>query len=239
MIVLQGSGVQKIEFNYNYCWLIYLFVESSLKLYLKTQFILKESGGPSHLWINFTQGNREAFTSIYSTYVEILYEYGMRILNNEDQVKDCIHDLFFKLWMNHANIGTTDNIRYYLIGALRNTIFTYKAKADRMKTEDFQNPDDFLLDFDVESDHIQKEDSSAQSKKIKDALNKLTGRQKEIIYLKYFEEMDYEQISELMNISVKGAYKLSARALDALKTILDIDKAMLVFMLLNYKSHIF
>lgn len=185
------------------------------------------------------QGNRQAFTSIYSTYVEILYEYGIRILNNEDQVRDCIHDLFVKLWLNHKNISPTDNIRYYLIGAIRNTIFSYIAKEDRMKTEDLQNHDDFLLDFDVESDHIKKEDSSAQSKKIRDALEQLTGRQKEIIYLKYFEEMDYEQISELMNISVKGAYKLSARALDALKVILDIDKAMVIFMLLNCKSHLF
>lgn len=200
---------------------------------------MKESGDPSYLWISFTQGNRQAFTSIYSTYVAVLYEYGMRILNNEDQVRDCIHDLFVKLWLNHKNIGPTDNIRYYLIGAIRNTIFSYKSKEDRMKTEDFKDPDDFLIDFDIESDHIKKEDASAQSKKIRDALNQLTGRQKEIIYLKYFEEMEYEQISVLMNLSVKGAYKLSARALDALKTILDIDSAMVVFMLLNYKSHLF
>lgn len=200
---------------------------------------MTESVEQSHLWISFTQGNRQAFTSIYSSYVENLYEYGMRILNNEDQVRDCIHDLFLKLWSNHKNIRPTDNIKYYLIGALRNTIFSYRAREGRMITEDVSNYDDFVLDFDVETDHIKKTESLAQTKKIRDALDQLTGRQKEIIYLKYFEEMEYEQISELMNISVKGAYKLSARALDALKSILNMDGATVIFMLLNYRSHLF
>lgn len=163
----------------------------------------------------------------------------MRILNDEDQVKDCIHDLFAKLWLNHKTIGHTDNIRFYLIGALRNTIFSYKTKADRFQKEEFTDPDDFVLDFNAESDQIKKEEALIQSQKIRDALSQLTARQKEIIYLKYFEDMDYEKISEIMDLSVKGAYKLSARAMDALKLLLDADSAMVIFMLLNYKSHIF
>lgn len=200
---------------------------------------MKKYGDPSNLWLNFTQGDRKAFTSIYGIYVGGLYEYGMRILNDEDQVKDCIHDLFTKLWLNHKTLGHTDNIRFYLIGAIRNTIFSYKTKEDRIQKEEFTNPDDFVLDFNAESNQIKKEETLLQSQKIREALEQLTGRQKEIIYLKYFEEMDYEKIAETMNLSVKGAYKLSARALEALKLILDVDKAMLLFMLLNYKSHIF
>jgi len=200
---------------------------------------LKPSGDPSSLWLSFTKGNREAFTAIYSTYVAALYEYGMRILKDEDQVGDCIHDLFIKLWLNHKTIGKTDNIRFYLFAALRNTMISYKTKEDRLLKEEFHHPDDFVLDFNAESEHVKKEESLEQSQKIKDALDQLTGRQKEIIYLKYFEEMDYEQISELMNISVKGAYKLSARALEALKILLNADKAMVIWMLIHYKSQLF
>lgn len=200
---------------------------------------MKKYADPSDLWLNLTKGDRKAFTTIYSTYVSSLYEYGMRILNQEDQVKDCIHDLFTKLWLNHKTIGHTDNIRFYLIGALRNTIFSYKSRENRIQKEQFVDPDHFVLDFNAESDQITKEESLAQTLKIRQALDHLTGRQKEIIYLKYFEEMDYEKISEVMNLSVKGAYKLSTRALEALKILLDTDKAMVIFMLLNYKSHIF
>jgi RNA polymerase sigma factor (sigma-70 family) len=114
----------------------------------------------------------------------------------------------------------------------------YKAKEDRfMKVE--LKPDDFIIEFNAESIHIQNDEALAQSQKIRMALEQLTGRQKEIIYLKYFEEMDYEQISELMNISVKGAYKLSARALEALKVILDVDAAVVIVMLFQYRSQLF
>jgi RNA polymerase sigma factor (sigma-70 family) len=200
---------------------------------------LKRPGDPSSLWLSFTSGNREAFTAIYSTYVGILFEYGMRILKNEDQVGDCIHDLFTKLWVNHKTLGKTNNIRFYLIGALRNTIISYKVKEDRLPKEEFHNPDDFVLDFDAESAQVKKEESLTQTQQISNALAQLTGRQKEIIYLKYFEEMSYEQIADLMNISVNGAYKLSARALDALKILLNIDKAMVIWMLLYYRSQLF
>ncbi|WP_442590850.1 RNA polymerase sigma factor [Pedobacter sp. AW31-3R] len=194
---------------------------------------------PSNLWLSFTIGNREAFTAIYSAYVGTLYEYGMRMLKDEDQVGDCIHDLFTKLWANHKTIGKTDNIRFYLLGALRNTMMSYKAREDRLPKEEFHHPDDFVLDFNAESARVKKEENQAQSHLISAALEQLTGRQKEIIYLKYFEEMNYEEIAEMMNITVKGAYKLSARALDALKIIMNVDKAVVLWMLLQYKSQLF
>ncbi|CAM4415188.1 RNA polymerase sigma factor, sigma-70 family [Pedobacter westerhofensis] len=200
---------------------------------------MKRQGNASGLWLSFTKGDRDAFTAIYNTYVGALYEYGMRILKDENQVGDCIHDLFIKLWLNHKTVRKTDNIRFYLIASLRNTILSYKAKEDRLPKEEFHNPDDFVLDFNAESAQVNKEESVAQSRRINDALDQLTGRQKEIIYLKYFEEMSYEQIADLMNISVKGAYKLSARALDALKIIMNADKAVVIWMLIHYKSQIF
>jgi RNA polymerase sigma factor (sigma-70 family) len=212
-------------------WLLYY-------IYKKYRYVLKAYGEPSNLWLDFTQGNRKSFTTIYNTHVARLFEYGMRILKDEDHTRDCIHDLFTKLWANRKTLGQTDNERLYLLGALRNTIMAYKAKEDRfMKVE--LKPDDFIIEFNAESIHIQNDEALAQSQKIRMALEQLTGRQKEIIYLKYFEEMDYEQISELMNISVKGAYKLSARALEALKVILDVDAAVVIVMLFQYRSQLF
>jgi RNA polymerase sigma factor (sigma-70 family) len=199
---------------------------------------LRAYGEPSDLWLNFTRGNRKSFTTIYNTHVARLFEYGMRILKDEDQTRDCIHDLFTKLWANRKTLSQTDNELLYLLGALRNTIMAYKAKEGRFLKEELK-PDDFVIEFNAESIHIQKDEAIAQSQKIRLALEQLTGRQKEIIYLKYFEELDYEQISELMNISVKGAYKLSARALAALKLILDVDAAIVIAMLFQYKSRLF
>jgi len=57
--------------------------------------------------------------------------------------------------------------------------------------------------------------------KLIEAVNNLPPKQKEIIYLKFEEEMDYKEISEVMNISVDSARKLMYRSLISLRNIVD------------------
>jgi RNA polymerase sigma factor (sigma-70 family) len=63
-------------------------------------------------------------------------------------------------------------------------------------------------------------------------MDQLTPRQREVIYLRFFEELSYEEIAGMLDISVKGAYKLSYRALDALKELLKISKKDLLLLLM-------
>jgi len=183
-------------------------------------------------WQRFKNGDKKAFSLIYTTHTPNLYEYGIRILQDEELTRDAIHDLFVKLWQNRKSIGTTNNIRYYLITALRNTIFTLKGIENRMPMTSLNEAESFHLDFTLESAYIRKEDLNLLSIQLLDALNQISPRQKEILYLRYFEELDYNQIAEVMNISVKGAYKLSARALEALRQLMKLPLPLLIFLLL-------
>lgn len=187
------------------------------------------------LWQNLLNGDRLALNEIYERNVSPLYQYGMRMLKDEEAVRDCLHNLFVKIWVNHKTLKPTDNIKYYLISALRNSIINYKAIEDRFQKVDIQNNEVFDLKFTVESEYIKKEEQNQKALQLSEAMNKLTARQKEIIYLKYFEEMDYDEIAEIMDMSKKGTYKLSARALEALREILNIDKTMLLAILLAAK----
>jgi len=67
------------------------------------------------------------------------------------------------------------------------------------------------------------------------ALEQLTGKQKEVIFLRYFEELSYEEISAMTNISVKGLYKLNNRAMEALKDIMGMPKQNLLVLLYMIK----
>jgi RNA polymerase sigma factor (sigma-70 family) len=93
--------------------------------------------------------------------------------------------------------------------------------------------------FSVESEFIKKENQSVQTQKLIEALNQLTARQKEVIYLRYFEEMEYEEIAGIMNITVKATYKLTARGLDALRQILDVSPSSLILFLALAKADLF
>lgn len=187
-------------------------------------------------WADLLTGNQAALKQIYMEYHKGLFQYGMRILLDEEGTRDCIHNLFVKIWTNRKNLKPTDNIKYYLMSALRNEIINYKTKESRYDHNEV-NLETFVLDFNVEAAYIRKEEINEQTKRLAEAMNQLTSRQKEIIYLRYFEELDYDQISEMMDITVKGAYKLSARALDALKEIMKIDKVILIGILLSAKQN--
>ncbi|WP_293788408.1 sigma-70 family RNA polymerase sigma factor [uncultured Pedobacter sp.] len=186
------------------------------------------------LWSRLLNGEKDALDQIYKAHFQALYQYGMRMLHQEDEVKDCLHNLFVKLWENRKKLNPTTQIRYYLLAALRNTIVNHRTKES--KYEKVEANDEYLFDlnFTLESAYIRKEEIHEKTAKLAAAMNQLTPRQKEIIYLKYFEELDYSQIAEIMGLTTKGTYKLSARALDALREIMKVDKTSMVLLLLEF-----
>lgn len=189
------------------------------------------------LWHSFLDGNFQAFEKIYTLHYRSLYEYGMRRADNEAQIKDCIQDIFVKLWSNRKNLSPTGNIKYYLFVALKNQLINAQSASYQKQTAGIEEAEFFKMEFTADSVYLQQEKYKAQSAQLTEALNQLTSRQKEVIYLRYFEEIEYEQIAELMNISVKGVYKLNYRALDALKEILNISKQNLLLLLLFCRMH--
>lgn len=189
------------------------------------------------LWAGLLLGNELSFREIYLAHQDALFKYAMRMLSDEDAARDCLHNLFVKVWMNRKNLSATNNIRYYLMSSLRNEILNYRQKEQRAVQGSERYAETFDMLFSPESDYISREESRAQAQKLAVAMNQLTPRQKEIIYLRYFEDLSYEQIAEMMDINVKGAYKLSARALEALREVLSVDKAGVVFMILSLKNY--
>jgi RNA polymerase sigma factor (sigma-70 family) len=162
----------------------------------------------------------------------------MRRTEHEELVKDCIQELFIKLWTNRKSIRPTDNIKYYLLASLKNHLINVSSAPGQRERGSLDEADHFRLDFTADTEYIRREQSGERSRQLLDALNQLTGRQKEVIYLRYFEEMSYEEIAQLMDISVKGTYKLIYRALDALKEILGMSRKDLLLLLLWYKMNV-
>jgi RNA polymerase sigma factor (sigma-70 family) len=159
----------------------------------------------------------------------------MRMTQDEDAVKDCLQNLFLSIWVTHSTLRTVKNLRSYLISSLRNEILSYRTSEGRIQKVELGNHEIFDLQFTVEAEFIKKEDHSEKSQKLSEAMNKLTARQKEIVYLRYFEGLEYEEISQIMDISMKGTYKLIARALEALRQIMNLDKIVLIGILLSLK----
>ncbi len=191
------------------------------------------------LWGSFLDGSRSAFQEIYSKFYQNLYSYGMRKLNHAELVRDCIQDLFITLWTNRNNLSRTTNIKFYLLASLRNQLIKVAAADGKWQKVEISSTGDFRIQFNPELEYIRKENLSQKAKILIEALDKLTARQKEVLYLRYFEELNYEQIADLLNLTVKGVYKLNYRAIDAMKLILNVNKSDLFLLFIACKFELF
>lgn len=158
--------------------------------------------------------------SIYTLYVNDLFTYGLYLGFEKEPVKDAIHDVFLKLVADRNIFKNAKNIKFYLFKSLKNRLIDIH-KNQKRKTE-FESIQDipeqpFEIQVDVEELLIEKEEKLRIKNEIKQMLDVLTPRQREIIYLRYVHECDYEQISELLQISIHGCRKLVSKAILSLR----------------------
>lgn len=170
-------------------------------------------------WLSFVNGDDNSFKNLYDQYFEILCDFGCRLHADKEMVKDFIQDAFINLWRKRGELRHIKSIRSYLFTSLRNAIINFH-QSPRSKITTIPENDTFPafnLGYSPEEILIGQEIDKENLAKITNALNNLTIRQKECIYLKYYAGLDYEEIAAMLNISVKACYKLSARALALLK----------------------
>jgi RNA polymerase sigma factor (sigma-70 family) len=64
---------------------------------------------------------------------------------------------------------------------------------------------------------VEKETEASLHSKLASLLNELPARQKEAIYLRYYEDMEYKQIAEIMNVNYQSVLNLIQKALNKLR----------------------
>jgi RNA polymerase sigma factor (sigma-70 family) len=185
-------------------------------------FLFKHGIAPgeqdSVVWSALQSGNRRALHYIFEKYVRLLYAYGNKITKDYGIVEDGIQDLFVELWRKHEVLGSTDNIRLYLLKSLRRKI-ARRIDSDHRKLgiESLQEENATEVELSVEASMIQQQFSIEQQEQLARAISNLSERQREAVYLKFYEKMDYQQLSEVLEISLTSAYKLIGKAVDALR----------------------
>jgi RNA polymerase sigma factor (sigma-70 family) len=158
------------------------------------------------LWSDFRLGNERSYAELMRIFSNPMYRYGIRFIDNPDFVKDCIQDVFFELWNRRDKIRQAECVKSYLYKALRLRIFREKPKWKQ--AEPLENNYEFMIEFDVESNIISEELSQEIYHKLQSILGSLPKRQKEILYLRFYEGMSQEKIAEVMDLNRQSVYNL-------------------------------
>lgn len=186
-------------------------------------------------WDEFREGDERAFQLLFNTYRLRLYNYGRKFSPDELAIEDAIQDLFVKLWLNRTSIKETPSVKNYLYKAFRRTLFRKLEYATPL-LDFFESEKDYH--FQIELGHdvtlIQAEHQRQLKENLEKALEKMSPRQREIIHLKYYEGLEYEEIAEIMGISSSSTYKLLYKALDSLKNQLSSNEFKILFSVFLY-----
>lgn len=186
-------------------------------------------------WKNFKNGNAEAFEYLYETYSAGLYNYGSKFTKDKDLIKECVQDLFVGLWTRRQSVGNPGHIKNYLYKSFRHAIFKKTFQLSKNETYEETENYHFQAVLNIEETIIDNERQLQVSEQLQNALAKLTARQREAIFLKFHEQLSYEEIAEVMGITVKAGYKIMSRSLDYLRNNLSKDDLLLLYMLLHLK----
>jgi RNA polymerase sigma-70 factor (ECF subfamily) len=188
------------------------------------------------LWDDFRQGNgtvsRAAYAAIYERYARVLYNYGYKIAQERQLTEDCLQDLFLIILESRERLAPTDSIKYYLFKALRREIVRKLQKRQLFSGgEGSEEAVEFRAVFTYEPTWLDHQISQELSAELLRELNGLPARQKEAIFLKFFDNLSYEEIAGVMGIEQTSAYKIIYKALDRLQKRLMVDFLALVVML--------
>lgn len=229
IIILQKA------FNKYYIIFIYILQQSEQcdSYMANATFDLNNLHEDQALITQIKSGNYDAFTHLYNKYVRQLTQYGLKFNVDLPVIQDCLHDVFVWLWTNRYKLTIHHSIKSYLFKSVRTSILHTIEKKNKLRPlhPEEGNEYSFELELSPETLMLQNEDRKQTREQIEILLHKLTAKQKEVIYLRYYEGLNFEDIAQNMNLSVKASYKLMGRAIATLRENMPGSRVLLLVLL--------
>ncbi|WP_303920274.1 RNA polymerase sigma factor [Draconibacterium sediminis] len=177
------------------------------------------------LWKEFLDGNQGALSKIYLTNVNDLYAFGCKFSVDKSLIKDCIQDLFVTLIQTRTKLSPTDNVRAYLFTSLKRKIVRETIRSS--KFEQVMERGDYRFEVGFEKLDTQAFENDNYSKKtlaVRSAVESLTSRQKEALYLRFYFGLSHKEIAEVLHLEEQSSRSLISRAVKKVRNVIHSDK---------------
>jgi RNA polymerase sigma factor (sigma-70 family) len=178
------------------------------------------------LWNAFVNGDREAFSSLFRRFYPLMFQYGQKITPDKEVLEDAIQELFTEIWQKPPT-QPLNSVKAYLLQALKFKLYKTFRKKSFIAIKDEEN---YSFELSTETLLINKEDQEDRWRKIAAALEQLSPRQKEVIYLKIYKGLSYEEVSVVMQLNYQVVRNLLYTALKAFKKLCTAITMGLIFL---------
>ncbi len=170
------------------------------------------------LWQAFKRGERSAFETLLQQYYPMLLNYGVRFYRDKEFVKDSVHDLLVEIWNRREHLSDVVSVKSYLLQALRKNIIRESGRLKWFREADeISEKLNFDVEFNIETHFISREIETETLQKLQMELDKLTKRQREAIFLRFTQDLPYEEIASIMAINYRSVINLIHEAIKSIR----------------------
>lgn len=165
--------------------------------------------------------DEKALGYLFNTFYNKLYRIGLKWCLDSDITEEAIQLIFSDLWKYRQTLGDIQSFEAYLKSSLKKRIFKELQKVNSFEKVNWEDAETFILSTQSYEEILIKQESDTHLKKqLHLALEQLSPRQKEIIVLKYFEELSFKEISEKTGLQTDSIYKILHEGIKKLRGIL-------------------
>ena len=161
--------------------------------------------------------DQEALGMIYFSHYDLLYNFGLRLTNDNQIIEDAIQDVFSYFLKSSGTLLPVKNLKAFLLQSFRHQLIFNLKKRNRLNSSDelFENK---VVGHEPEVDDVFEEEwNNSLGKTIRKCMERLSNKQKEAIFLRFQSELSYDEIAVILGITVDSCYKLVYRSLKELR----------------------
>ncbi|QNN43693.1 RNA polymerase sigma factor [Pedobacter roseus] len=184
----------------------------------------------SELAFLLTKGDELAFTEIYNRFYALLFIHASKRLNDEEEAKDLLHQLFESLWVKRMQVAPDGNLSGYLYAAVRNRILDVFAHS-KVENKYVASLQDYIDQDHVQTDHLVRE--KQMSMLIEQEINALPPKMREIFILSRKENKSHKEIAIQLGLSELTVKTQVKKALKILKSRLGL----VIYVTLLFKTY--
>lgn len=151
--------------------------------------------------------DEQQFRRLFDSQFDQLFTYGLKLHQNQSNVKDAIQDIFVDLWAKRKQRTNIKNIHAYLLRAIRYRLLKGDSKIKVINIDSYSDSLAYKKDL-PEQDH---------KKALQSVLDLMPERQREVLHLKYFQGLTNPEIAEVLGVNMQSVSNVLQRAYESFR----------------------
>jgi len=169
------------------------------------------------------QGDLKTYERVFRQYYEMLCNYAIMFVKDQDLAEEMVQDIFYRIWKKHHEIQISTTLKGYLLQSTKNQCLQYL----RHKTIELKYAAKVKKEIDIP---VYQPEETYESKEITETINltlqQLPDKCREVFTLSRFEGLKYHEIADKMSISIKSVEAYMGKALKVFREKLSCYTAM-------------